>query len=196
LPNSGPDAQQIECLRELVRWFDAEKVPGVVVGGMAVNLLGRERATKDVDALVYVDDGAWAELVASAKPYGFVSRLRDPLELAAKVRVIPLVHSPTFITVDIILGALPFEREVIRRSIRKKARGIEVPLPMPADLVVMKIVASRPHDLGDVEGVLDKNPRLSIARVRRIVRELAVGLDLPDLVQTLEDILRRRRKKR
>ncbi len=196
MPNSGPDAQQIECLRELVRWFDAEKVPGVIVGGMAVNLLGRERATQDIDALVCVDEDAWAELIASGAPYGFVPRLRDPLALAAKVRVIPLAHSPTGVTVDVILGALPFEHEVIKRSVRKEARGIDVPLPTPADLIVMKIIASRPRDLGDIEGLLDKNPRLSIARVRKIVEQLAVGLDLPDLVETLEDILRRRRKKR
>lgn len=196
MPDSGRDAKQIECLRELVRWLDTEAVPGVIVGGMAVNLLGRERATKDVDALVYVEDDTWPDLIASAAPYGFVSRLRDVLELAAKVRVIPLVHSPTGVTADIILGALPFEREVIKRAIRKQARGFEVPVPTPADLIVMKIVASRPHDLGDIEGVLDKNPRLSMARVRKIVRQLSVGLDMPDLVETLEDILRQRRKKR
>ena len=90
--------------------------------------------------------------------------------------------------------ALPFEREVIKRSVRKEARGIKVPLPTPADLVAMKIVASRPRDLGDIEGLLDNNPRLSVARVRKVVRQLARMLELPDLVETLEDILRRKKR--
>lgn len=195
MPKNHLDARQIKCLRDLVRWIDAEKVPGVIVGGMAVNILGRERATKDVDALVRVAEDSWAALIKSAEPFGFVPRVSDVLVFAAESRVILLRHVPTRVAVDVILGVLPFERDVIKRSIRKEARGISVPLPTPADLVIMKVVANRPQDLADAAGVLDKTPRASTSRIRRVVREFAAAIESPELVESLDQILRRRKKR-
>ena len=48
-------APLLVVLRDLVAWLDAEKVPGVVIGGLAASLLGRPRLTRDVDALVLAD---------------------------------------------------------------------------------------------------------------------------------------------
>jgi hypothetical protein len=39
----------------LVAWWRAEHVQGIVIGGLAVALLGRPRVTRDVDALVIMD---------------------------------------------------------------------------------------------------------------------------------------------
>jgi hypothetical protein len=58
-------------LRNLVAWFKAGKVPGVVIGGLAASLLGRPRLTRDVDALVLVDEGLWADFLTVGARYGF-----------------------------------------------------------------------------------------------------------------------------
>ncbi len=45
----------LAVLWDLVGWWKAGKVPGVVIGGLAASLLGRPRLTRGVDALVLVE---------------------------------------------------------------------------------------------------------------------------------------------
>ena len=49
-------APLLAVLRDLVGWWKAGKVPGVVIGGLAASLLGRSRLTRDEDALVLVEE--------------------------------------------------------------------------------------------------------------------------------------------
>src|SRR5688572_10859992 len=84
LPRNGPNARQLECLRDLARWFEAEDVRGVIIGGIASSLLGRARPTKDVDALVSVDESILAGFADSGTRYGFDLRKREALDLARK----------------------------------------------------------------------------------------------------------------
>jgi hypothetical protein len=39
-------------LPDLVEWWESQRVPGLVIGGLAVALLGRPRVTRDIDAPV------------------------------------------------------------------------------------------------------------------------------------------------
>ncbi|MDI6755362.1 MAG: hypothetical protein QME78_13325 [Thermodesulfobacteriota bacterium] len=46
-----PLAPLLSVLLDLVTWFQSRNVRGLVIGGVAVSLLGRPRVTHDVDAL-------------------------------------------------------------------------------------------------------------------------------------------------
>jgi hypothetical protein len=60
------------------------------------------------------------------------------------------------------------------------------------DLVIYKLMALRPQDLQDAEGLLVLRGRtMDLTRVRRIVRELAAALDDEERPQALERILQR-----
>lgn len=67
-----------------------------------------------------------------------------------------------------------------------------MPLPTPEDMVVMKAVAHRARDLGDIEGIVATHPRLDVARIRRLVREFSDVLEAPELLADLERALGRR----
>jgi hypothetical protein len=58
-------APLLAVLRDLVAWWQAGKIPGVVIGGLAASLLGRPRLTRDVDALVLVEESNWGEFMAA-----------------------------------------------------------------------------------------------------------------------------------
>lgn len=58
-------APLLAALRDLVAWLQAERVPGVVIGGVAASLLGRPRVTRDVDAVVLLDDARWEGFLAA-----------------------------------------------------------------------------------------------------------------------------------
>jgi hypothetical protein len=185
------------ALRDLVAWLGASDVAGVVIGGVAAALLGRPRVTRDVDAVVLLDEGRWEEFLATGSRFGFVPRIPDAVQFARQSRTLLVRHHSSSIDTDIAFGALPFEEEVITRSISVDLGDFAVPLPTAADLIVMKMLAHRPRDLADVEGILDTHPRLNLQRTRRWLKDLAAIVEMPELVEELESLViqSRQRKK-
>lgn len=180
-----------EVLRRVLGWLDSEGVKGVVIGGVAASLLGRPRATRDVDLVVWLEDSALEAFVQSAGKHGFEPRMDDALSFARQSRVLLVRHSDSAIDVDIALGALPFEKRAIERRQQCVLGDLTVPLPRAEDLIIMKAVAHRPRDTADVEALLEANVDVDREYVRRVVGEFASALDAPDLISDLESVLSR-----
>jgi predicted nucleotidyltransferase len=185
----------LAVLGDLVVWLQAGKVPGVVIGGLAASLLGRPRLTRDVDVLVLLDEGHWAEFMAAGAEQGFSPRRDDALAFAQESRVLLVRHQESAIDVDMVFGSLPFEKEAVARATWVELGGVHLPLPLPEDLIVMKAVAHRPQDLTDIEAILAAHPKLNLRRVRRWVREFAAALSMPEILNDLEVLLSQRRKR-
>lgn len=185
----------LAVVRDLVAWFQAGKVPGVVIGGLAASLLGRPRLTRDVDALVLVDEGHWADFLAAGTEHGFIPRRDDALAFAQETQVLLVRHQKSGIDADIVFGSLPFEKEAVARATWVELGDVRAPLPLPEDLIVMKAVAHRPKDLADIEAILTAHPKLNLRRIRRWVREFASALSMPEILNDLETLLSMRRKK-
>ncbi|MBI3995338.1 MAG: nucleotidyltransferase [Nitrospirae bacterium] len=188
-----PLAPLVAVLRDLASWLQAGQVSGVVIGGVAASVLGRPRVTRDVDAMVLLDEGNWPKFLEAGARFGFIPRRPDVLTFAKRARVLLVRHDPSGIDADVAIGSLPFEQEVVTRLQWIQIGGVNIPLPTPEDLVVMKAVANRPRDLGDIEGILDANPKLDLRRVRRWVREFSSALESPEILRNLNAILARRR---
>lgn len=189
-------APLLAALGALVAWLDATRTRGAIIGGVAASLLGRPRVTGDVDALVLVDDDTWQDFLAAGVFHGVRVRRPDAVAFARRSRVLLLRHEPSGIDIDVSVGLLPFEHELIARARRRRVGGIVVPIPTPEDLVVMKAIAHRARDLGDIEGIVAMHPRLDTARIRRLVREFADVLEAPEIVADLERVLERRPRPR
>ena len=192
MPETMELAPLLTALRDLVAWLKAGKVPGVVIGGLAASILGRPRLTRDVDVLVLLDEGLWAEFLAGGLRYDFSPRHDNTLAFAQETRVLLMRHRESGIDVDIVFGSLPFEKEAVARAIWVELGDVEVPLPLHEDLIIMKAVAHRPQDLADIEAILAAHPKLNLRRVRRWVREFAAALSMPEILNDLEALLSRR----
>ncbi|HEX6095160.1 MAG TPA: nucleotidyl transferase AbiEii/AbiGii toxin family protein [Thermoanaerobaculia bacterium] len=174
-------------LSALMRWFRETGIRGVVVGGVAVSLRGKPRLTKDVDVVV-LDVDAEA-LLKSAHAFDLVPRIDDAIEFARHTRVLLLRHSPTHIDIDVSLGALPFEEEIVERSELLDAGAVRVRVASAEDLVIMKAVAGRPRDIADIGTLIDATPDLDITRIRRWIREFSSVLEMPEIHENLEKLL-------
>ncbi len=191
--DADPLAPLLAALGDLVAWLQAAQVPGVIIGGVAASLLGRPRITRDVDALVMLDEAEWMRFLTLGRRSGFEPRRPDAIEFAHEARILLVQHTPSGIDVDIVFGVLPFEEEAVAKAVWVDVAGVRLPLPTPEDLIIMKAVAHRPRDLGDIEAVLDAHPKLDTQRVRRWVREFSLALVMPDLLSDLEGILKKRK---
>ena len=166
-------------------WWQSQNTRGVIIGGLAVALLGRPRVTRDVDAMVLLAEKLWKPFLNAGKQFGFVPRLPEALAFAHEARVLLLRHEPSGIDIDIALGCLPFEVEAVERAQMVEVAGTSVPLPTLEDLVIMKAVAHRERDLLDIDGLLAANPRINRTRVRKWVSEFAKALESPELLDDL-----------
>ena len=181
-------------LQALLEVLDRQDIPHVIIGGLAVSQLAAARLTADIDVLTYIsDDGRITELIEAAASAGFSPRLRDAEAFARRNRVLLLVHDPTRIPIDISLGLLPFEREVIERSSRVSAGRLQLPLPTVEDLIILKAVAHRSVDLQDIGRLVEAHPRLDVKRIDRIVGEFADTLQMPEILEDVRKELERQR---
>jgi hypothetical protein len=178
-----------EALADLVAWLKRDGIPHVIIGGVAVAVVGHPRTTRDIDAVILMEDRSWESLIGLAKNAGFEARVPEPAAFARQSRVFLLRHAKTRVDVDLSAGALPFEEEVVKRASLKLLGGRPVPVATPEDLIVMKIIASRPRDIADIEGLLASNPSLDLKRVRKFVRLFADALESPERWETLERLL-------
>ena len=178
-----------------MRWLTHEQIPGAIVGAVATSVRGKPRHTDDVDAVVFADDMRWDRILESVGRYGFVPRIEDALGFAAHSRVLLLRHEPTGTDVDISLGALPFEREMLERSSLVKVGRLQLRLISAEDLIIMKSLARRPRDIADIEGLLTTNPDLDLDHIRHHLREFSSVLEMPEIQEDFERLLRRKRKK-
>jgi len=185
----------LAALRDLVVWFQDTSTPGTVIGGVAASLLGRPRVTRDIDALVLLDESEWDAFLAKGAGFGFVPRLSNALTFARQARVLLVHHEASGIDIDIAFGTLPFEEEAVARAVWHDVGGIRIPLPLPEDLLIMKAVAHRPRDMADIESILDAQPKLDLPRVRRWVREFSTALETPELLRDFNALVARRRKR-
>jgi hypothetical protein len=178
-------------LRDLLQWLEATQTPYATIGGIGVSLLAGARATKDVDAVLWLDTDQAESFLQTGATYGFVPRISDAADFARARRVLLLQHQPTGITVDLSCGVLPFEHEMIARARTLTIGSLRLQVATPEDLIIMKAVAHRPRDIADIEAILNIARDLDLARVRSWVEQFADALDMPELMEDLEKMLRR-----
>jgi len=193
---ADPLTPLLSALGDIAQWLRTGSYSGVVIGGVAASVLGRPRVTRDVDVLIWIEENRWEQFVRSGTKFGFGPRIHNCLEFARATRVLLMRHNPSHIDLDISLGALNFEKETVNRAHFHNIQGIRLPLPTPEDLVIMKAVAHRARDFGDIVGILDTHPQLNLPRVRRWVREFAAALEMPDLPAEVEKLLPKKPKKK
>jgi len=181
----------IEPLIALQHLLDRFGQKGVIIGGIATGFLGKPRFTVDLDAMFLASTQDIPHILELAKGVGIEPRIGKVEEFAKKNRVLLMHHTASDVNIDISLGILSFEEEVVERSISHKIETVSVRLPTPEDLIIMKAIAHRPKDLEDIRTVVDNNPNLDHARIEKWVKDFAEVLEMPDLWKEIEEILKK-----
>lgn len=176
----------IEPLIALQRLLDRFGEQGVIIGGIATGFLGKPRFTVDLDAMFLASTKDIPHILEIAKEEGIEPRTDRVMEFAKKSRVLLLRHSASGASIDISLGVLPFEEEVVARSKVYDVGMLSIRLPTPEDLIVMKAIAHRPQDLIDIQTIIDAHSDLDIDRIKRWVSSFAEVLETPDLWTEIE----------
>ncbi len=181
-----PFLAPLQALLDLLSAFNDQ---GVIIGGIAASLLGAPRFTADLDAVFLLNFEDLPRLLKEAAQRGISPRISDSEEFARKNRVLLLRHISSGTDIDLSLGILPFEIEMVERSKIVDAGMIKVRLPTPEDLIIMKAIAHRPKDLSDIQAIAANHHSLDKKRIQNWVEQFGEALDLPDLWNGIRKLL-------
>lgn len=155
-----------------------------IIGGVAAISYGVARGTADVDACIPGAAIDTDSLLATFEQGGFERRLPDAAAFARKAHVLLLRHRASQVPIDLTLAWLPFELAMLASVEHRNFAGIAIPVPSATDLVIMKLVAHRPKDLGDVESIVRLHP-VDFVRARLVLEEFCAVLEDEERLATL-----------
>lgn len=148
---------------------------------------GENRLTRDIDLTILTGFGGEAAYIDKILAK-FLPRREDAREFALQYRVL-LAKSSSGIGIDIALGALPFEAQIMERATDFEfLPDCSIRTCSAEDLVVLKAFANRPQDWVDVRGILVRQKN-SLNR-EMIVEDLSPLVALKEEPEILEQLQR------
>ncbi|NQW47955.1 MAG: nucleotidyltransferase [Planctomycetes bacterium] len=132
-------------------FLEEQGVRYLVIGGLAVVVVGEPRTTADADAIVFLSVSEAEALIGLAANAGFELQLAVERERLATTGTMRFRRSQ--FQLDLITASLPFEEAAFRRASRHKLFGVSLPFPSPEDLILLKVLAGRDKDMLDAIGI-------------------------------------------
>ena len=178
------------ALLDLSGFLGEYQIPYMIIGGFANLYWGVERFTRDLDLTIEVGDDALEDLLRQLADRYMLSD-GDPLDFVRRNHLIR-IETRAGVPVDLMLAVLPYQLAAIRRAVPISVEGRDVQLCSPEDLIVYKLASERPQDALDVEGiVLRQSARLDRPYLAARIRELATGLQRPEIVAFYNRLLKK-----
>jgi predicted nucleotidyltransferase len=148
-----------EAYRKALSFLEEQKVPYVVVGGLAAAFQGEPRATNDVDFMVTVDTARVWRLAEEAQRAGFdvdphLADLHWRMNGFVRLWLGPPGEQ---VAVDLMACATEFLREAAWRAQQALLMGRRVPIASPEDLILFKLAAYRDKDVPDITAIFQRH---------------------------------------
>lgn len=171
----------IDLLEKLTKLLKKYKIPYAVMGGIALQAWGRERATKDIDITISLSEIKETEFLQTLKRSGL--KIIKPSKRIENFKLIEAHFTPPElglpIEVDFFIAQTEYQMQVLKRAVSINVLGRQIKLVSPEDLIISKLLSNRPLDRSDVQnivseqrGLLDKEYLFSWARKLGVIRRL------------------------
>ena len=145
----------VEALVKLQALLNNAGIPSATIGGLAIGAWGKARVTRDADLKILLRRSQRKRLLDLIAPH-YRSIHADP-DAALRNNGIVFVLYGDHVRLDLMLADTEYDELLISR-----ARTVEltpdkfVRVCTAEDLVILKIVASRPQDTVDVENIVQR----------------------------------------
>jgi hypothetical protein len=153
----------LRTLEEVWKALLPLQIPMAVMGGLALSVWKRPRATRDVDLLVGIGGRRPEELLSALTGAGFRAKHTAPVRPLGTLQIMQLEFEPkdsfVSISVDLLLVDSEYHREALRRSVSIRLENVadDIAVLSCEDLLIHKLMAGRSIDRADAAAVLRAN---------------------------------------
>jgi len=148
----------IETLKNICLSFDEANIEFCLIGGLAVGILAKPRATEDIDLLVLIDEEKKRLITQLLQEKFKVIKINDEMHFKSAT-IWRIILQDTFtkdnglIVLDLIFADNAIYREAIASCIKLNIYGVSIPIARPESLIEIKKMSNRPQDLIDIDAL-------------------------------------------
>ena len=150
-----------ETLKHLCLILNKSDIYYCLIGGLAVGMVSRPRATEDIDLLVLLNEQDRGSIV---------NLLRDEFELIQDDNVMNFKDTTilrvvireshkkdkSLVIVDFIFANNAIYKKAVYNPIKLIVDGITIPVASPENLIEIKKLSNRPQDLLDIQAIREE----------------------------------------
>ncbi|PIU83422.1 MAG: hypothetical protein COS68_04150 [Elusimicrobia bacterium CG06_land_8_20_14_3_00_38_11] len=176
--------------KKIINFLNTHKLNYLVIGGIAVSVIGNPRETKDIDFCIFIKKSDLEKFFKEVIKNGFTVDTKKMFQQAKETGCFHIMDG--MVRIDFLIASHELEKTAFNRKTSIEMHGVKAFYPAPEDLILLKIVPGRLRDLADAEdiairysGKLDKKYLLSWsqklsdeAEDMRIYREVERLLEL------------------
>ena len=182
----------IVALHEFVEIFEARGYRYAIMGGLAARVLGIPRPTYDVDFTLAVSRDLLPELFDAAENAGYHVPVAYRSGWVDTVAGMPIVKlgmqlGSQGIDIDVFIAESTFQESILARRSKHDIGGKPVWLVSPEDLIVLKVLANRDRDRGDVLDVLFMQGELDRDYMKHWAERLGVLENLEEALAKFDE---------
>lgn len=158
----------MDSYKDVFQALEEAKISYIIVGGVAMNLLGCPRFTNDIDVLLALNHDNLEVMKKTMKDLGYEQRIPLALdELGDEKKALKFTEEKNLLaytffnakeplySLDIIVGASLRFDEFKKNQLHMKVWGMDLPVVSIDDLIGLKREANREKDLLDIAFLLE-----------------------------------------
>ncbi len=172
----------IKSVVQLQQKLGQANILSAVIGGLAVGVWGEPRLTRDVDVKVSLSRDEAARLISILQ--GDYVLLSDDPERALQHMGMLFIRDASALRLDLLLADTPFDVQVVQRASPVEIRpGQSIVVCTPEDLILYKMISTRPRDREDVVGIVrEQQQNLNDTYILNWLRQFEQAFDDSTLV--------------
>ena len=148
----------LSTLKSLCSLLNDEQIDYCLIGGLAVAILAKPRATEDIDLLIFINEEKIPALIRLLEKRFKIFQKKNVMHFpdATICRTVLGVLSDEaagMVVVDFLLADRDTYREALRNPIFLTVDGEKIPIARPESLIEMKKISNRPQDLLDISAL-------------------------------------------
>ncbi len=156
MPTRQPTADDLQStLDRLAQILNQRATDYALIGGLGAAVRGTVRTTWDIDLMVSVPQIEFARLLEALEQEAFDLDVPQAIRSWNEDNLLEFRDGP--VRIDWIKAVLPLFQRILKRATTEEIGGRQVRVADAEGLLVLKLIAFRPQDQLDIQGILTAN---------------------------------------